>query len=324
MDMEKNIEREYIAGNAPDGQRLDAALAAFFPVLGLRGRRRLWKGHVVLVDGTARSPAFRLYGGETIRLVPERPADAGGDVFSACADDLPRLLVCRGKLFFLYKPSGLHTERLAGGTKRSLANMLERIIPDVLATRLLTRLDQETSGIVLAAGDADAARHWRQQENAGGVKKRYLAVLEGRLGDERLVCNALDLVKTRRTRVLDADGPALRHTRIRPLAYFQVADAPALTSGYPGGTGFTLAECCIAKGARHQIRAHAAYIGYPLAGDTRYGAQGGATFFLHHWRIQWPEGQVSCLPPRHAPLPAFVREQARLIFSCARNGNGSA
>ena len=310
--MEKEIARECIVGNGQAGQRLDAALAALFPLLGLRGRRRLWHGHRVLVDGIARSPAFKLHGGETMRLVPVRPADA----FSAFSEDPPRLLARLGNLFFLYKPGGLHTEALAGSANHSLAGLLEQIMPDAIAMRLLTRLDQDTSGIVLAAGDADAARHWRQQENAGGVDKRYLAVLEGRLDCEHLARNALDLTKTRRIRVLHADGPVLRHTRIRPLAYFQAVDAPGLAASYPGDTDFTLALCHITKGARHQIRAHAAHVGHPLAGDALYGAGSNTSFFLHHCHIQWPEGQLSCLPPQHALLPTLLREQLKILNNC--------
>ncbi|MDR2696235.1 MAG: RNA pseudouridine synthase [Deltaproteobacteria bacterium] len=305
--MEKTIERESIAGKEQHGRRLDAALAALFPFLGLRGRRRLWKGHLVLVDGIARSPAFRLRGGETVRLVSLYPLDAANDAL--CPDDPPRLLAHWGPMFFFYKPGGLHTESLAGGLRPSLADLLGRIMPDASAIRLLARLDLETSGIVPAAGDEYAARHWRQRENAGGMDKSYLALLEGGLDSEQSVRNALDSAKTRRTRVLDADGPGLRHTRIRPLAHFQAGDAPGLMPGCPGDARLTLALCCIAKGARHQIRAHAAHIGHPLAGDALYGARGGASFFLHHYRIQWPEGQVSCLPAWQALLPVPVRER---------------
>ena len=322
--MEKAIDPECIAGYTPNGQRLDAALAALFPLLGLRGRRRLWKERLVLVDGIARFPAFRLYGGETLRLVPKRPAGAKQDAFAVYSDDPPRLLARRGDIFFLYKPRGLHTEKLAGSSNSSLADMLGRIVPDVPFAGLLTRLDRDTSGIVLAAADADAALHWRQLENAGGVEKRYLAVLEGRLDDDRLARNALAFTKTRRTRVLDADGPVLRHTRMRPLAYFHTADAPELASGYPDGASFTVALCSIAKGARHQIRAHAAHVGRPLAGDALYGARSGASYFLHHCHIQWPGGQASCAPPWSALLPILVWEQVRLAFFCAKNESVSA
>ena len=311
--MEEGIEHTGIAGREQRGQRLDAALAALFPCLGLRGRRRLWQGHLVLVDGMARSPAFRLRGGESLRLVPLRPPGAAEDAL--CSADPPRLLTRWESFFFFYKPGGLHTESLAGGLQPSLADLLGRIVPDAPALRLLTRLDQDTSGIVSAAGDEEAARRWRRRENAGGMDKEYLALLEGGLDAERLVRNALDLTKTRRTRVLDADGPGLRHTRICPLAHFQAGDAPGLMPGCPGGARLTLALCCIAKGARHQIRAHAAHIGHPLAGDALYGAQGGTPFFLHHYRIRWPEGQVSCLPSWEALLPAPAWERFRSTVS---------
>jgi len=307
--MEKALDPACIAGDAQKGQRLDAALAALFPALGLRGRRRLWKGHSVLVDGIARSPAFKLHGGELIRLVPAFFPGDGKEAFAAFSDDPPRLIARWDTLFFFYKPSGLHTEQLAGASDPSLEGLLEQIMPDAagMCLCLLSRLDQGTSGIVPAAGDEEAARQWRQRERAGEMDKHYLALLEGWLDAERTARNPLDLTRSGRTRVSDGEGPVLRHTRIRPLAYFQAADAPGLISGCPDGTRFTLSLCRIAQGARHQIRAHAAHIGYPLAGDMLYGAQGGTSFLLHHCRIQWPGGQVSCAAPWLASLPVPVR-----------------
>ena len=315
--MEKTLAQACIVGDERQGQRLDAALAVLFPVLGLRGRRRLWKGHRVLVDGIARSPAFKLRGGELIRLVWISPPDAEEKLFAAFFDDPPRLIARRGTLFFFYKPRGLHTEQLAGASEPSLAGLLERITPDAagMRFRLLTRLDQGTSGIVPAAGDEGAARRWRQREQAGEMDKHYLALLEGWLDAEQTAHNALDLTRARRTRVSDGEGPALRHTRIRPLGHFQAADAPELMYGCPGEARVTLALCRIAQGARHQIRAHAAHIGYPLVGDMLYGAQGGTSFLLHHCRIQWSDGQVSSAPPWIASLPLPVREQARVALS---------
>jgi 23S rRNA pseudouridine1911/1915/1917 synthase len=311
--MEKALEQACIAGEEQRGQRLDAALAVLFP-MGLRGRRRLWKGHSVLVDGIARSPAFRLRGGEVIRLVPTSLPDAEEKAFAAFFHDPPRLIARRDLLFFFYKPRGLHTEQLAGASDPSLAGSLARSMPDTsdMPLRLLSRLDQGTSGIVPAAGDEDAARQWRRWERTGGMDKHYLALLEGWLDVEQTARNALDLTRSRRTRVSEEEGPVLRHTRLRPLAHFQAADAPELMSGCPDGARFTMALCRIAQGARHQIRAHAAHIGYPLAGDVLYGAQGGAPFLLHHCRIQWPGGQVACGPSWLASLPAPVREQIKM------------
>ena len=312
--MEKTLNQACIAGDEQRGQRLDAALAALFPALGLRGRRRLWKGHSVLVDGIARSPAFRLHGGELIRLVPACLPSAEKKAFAVFSEAPPRLIARRDALFFFYKPRGLHTVQLSGASEPSLEGLIERIMPDTpgMRLRLLSRLDQGTSGIVPAAGDEDAARWWRQRERAGEMDKHYLALLEGWMDAEQTARNALDLTRSRRTRVLDEEGPVLRHTRIRPLAHFQATYAPELMSGCPDGAHFTLALCCIAQGARHQIRAHAAHIGHPLAGDLVYGAQGGTPFLLHHCHIQWPGGQVSCAPPWLASLPVPLRDHLSL------------
>ena len=314
--MEKTLDQTCIAGDAQRGRRLDAALAVLFP-MGLRGRRRLWKGHKVLVDGIARSPAFRLQGGELLRLVPTDPPEveenAEEKLVAAFSEDPPRLIARRDSLFFFYKPRGLHTEDLAGATEPALEGFIARLMPDTPGIILLSRLDRGTSGIVPAAGDEEAAARWRRQEQAGSTHKHYLAVLEGRLDGERMVHNALDLTRSRRTRVLEGEGPVLRHTRIRPLGHFRADEAPELMAGCPGDAGFTLALCRIAQGARHQIRAHAAHIGHPLAGDMLYGAQSGSSFLLHHCHIQWPDGELFCAPPWLAGLPASTIQHSVLF-----------
>ena len=88
-----------------------------------------------------------------------------------------------------------------------------------------------------------------------------------------------------------------RHTLIVPLAH--LAPDRLRDIAEPAGEA-TLAGCLILKGARHQIRAHAASLGHPLLGDARYGAEGRPAaeerFFLHHGRIELPGFAASCLP----------------------------
>lgn len=288
------MSKEFRIAAEQRGRRLDAALSVFFPHLGLRGRRRLWKEHQVFVDGTERPPAFKVRGGELIRLARsgERESACGW-----CGHDPPRCLARSGAVFFLYKPSGLHTEALAGKDAPSLAALLPEIMPDV-ADRpiLLTRLDWETSGITLAAADSGTALRLRAAENAGEMKKLYFTVLEGVLREETTVSRELDTAKRTRVRTLDEEADVLRHTRMHPLCSVDAAEFPALASAYGETARFTLAACCIRKGARHQIRAHAAHIGHPLAGDRLYGARARAVFYLHHARLEIQGGRVCCLP----------------------------
>lgn len=81
-------------------------------------------------------------------------------------------------------------------------------------------------------------------------------------------------------------------------------------------TGLTLAGCRIRRGARHQIRAHAAELGYALFGDSLYGPEDeknifgpDEAFFLHHGAMTLP-GAFCALLPTWA-LPESLRRQAQ-------------
>ena len=80
--------------------------------------------------------------------------------------------------------------------------------------------------------------------------------------------------------------------------------------------GFTLLEVQIATGVMHQIRAHLAFIGHPLAGDTLYGGPplpGLSRHFLHAARLGFahPDGSraryESALPPELASVLAALK-----------------
>lgn len=158
---------------------------------------------------------------------------------------------------------------------------------------LLTRLDAQTAGIIAAALSRDAATRFRAMEAEGKIAKYYLALVRGIFPEERELCRALDSAKRRVTRVLDYEtsDPA-RTTRIIPVESPAEHCAP--------GTSLVLAR--IRRGARHQIRAHLAHAGFPLAGDTLYSGEekGNGSFFLHHVCMELP-GVSVCDPPAYLP-----------------------
>ena len=92
------------------GQRLDQALAALTPELGLRGRRRLIARGAVLVNGRVGDAGCRLRPGDVLAL---RGTEDGTGA-TPCSADMPRLLSRQGDYCFLYKPAGLHSAALAG------------------------------------------------------------------------------------------------------------------------------------------------------------------------------------------------------------------
>ena len=303
-----------------DGKRLDAALAALLPGVGLRGRRRLCQNGLALVDGWSAPPAFRVRAGQELAVVgtAEDPSAQAGQ---GCAhDDRPAAVIRRSDdLAFLHKPAGMHTAAIEGSPVTSLESLLPVLLPGCPAARLLNRLDAPTSGIVAAALDEEGAAMYRAAQAAGRTEKRYLAVLEGALGEPAAVRRRIVQDGRKRVRVMDEDDadPA-RRTLIFPLAVFRRGDAAFLFLQDGEAEVFsclndpvTLAVCVIFRGARHQIRAHAASLGFPLLGDARYGSLSspalpgevaGEHFFLHHARLSLPGVEVTDLPDWLDPL----------------------
>lgn len=203
---------------------------------------------------------------------------------------------------------------------------LEQALPGLHAEPLLlcNRLDFETSGIVTAALDTAGLLAWRDAEDAGLCEKRYVALLCRHLPAPLTISRALDTNKRVTTKVLKTDAPPLRHTLLTPLACINAADLlapdaldepllhPTLRAlaGADPRTPLTLTGCRIHKGARHQIRAHAAHAGHPLWGDVRYGGGEYGGFFLHHGGIELPGATAHCIPPWFAVLPRLLGDAA--------------
>lgn len=324
----------FIVDAALAGQRLDKALGAFLPELGLRARRRLWDaksegrqgcGAQVLVNGRPRPPGFTVIAGDSIELcmggfdgytAPVGPADLalGAQLatvpqvaFSPEEDvwvgnDTPRFLETRDGLLFFHKPAGLHSAALSGGRGGpSLEERLVSLLSSFAASplnadvpQLLNRLDCGTSGLVVAGCEEGAVLRWREAEDAGLCRKTYVTLLTGALDTELVVTPALDTAQRRVSRVLGKEASPLRHTAFQPLCSVRAEDVAGLMPWAPtlgqcaADQPLTLALCHIRKGARHQIRAHAAHAGYPLWGDARYDdsmEDGKECYVLHHARL---------------------------------------
>ncbi|HUU01151.1 MAG TPA: RluA family pseudouridine synthase [Myxococcota bacterium] len=186
------------------------------------------------------------------------------------------------------KPAGLHVFPSGLGIGDSVLTRLLAGRPDLAeigeagAPAFVHRLDRSTSGLLLAAKTQAAYGSLRDDFSSGKVHKEYLALVEGSL-QGRVEMDVPLGARYRRSRRVSVCSEGRRLRGVRP--------ARTIAEEIAQEAGLTLCRVETATGFRHQVRAHLAHLGHPLAGDRLYGATreiGGLEehFFLHAWLIE--------------------------------------
>ena len=154
------------------------------------------------------------------------------------------------EIIVLNKPAGIAVHEGKDVLKRhSILGMLEaRYRPQGIASRLVHRLDKDTSGVLIAAKKEATARQFEGLFADGGVEKEYVCLLVGRLQQNE---GTIDLQLSGR------EGKT-----VRALTRFRVAKRFSET---------TLVRANIATGRMHQIRLHFARYGHPVVMDDQHG-----------------------------------------------------
>jgi 23S rRNA pseudouridine1911/1915/1917 synthase len=140
---------------------------------------------------------------------------------------------------------------------------------------IVHRLDKGTSGLLVVARSDDAHSALQAQVQRREVERVYLALAAGRLGSRTGTIDAPIGRASRQRHRMAVSGAASREAR----THFEVIELLAHE---------TYAEVRLETGRTHQIRAHFAAIGHPLAGDPTYGGElkyGLERQFLHAHRL---------------------------------------
>ena len=251
------------------GERLDKLIVGAVAGLGRAGARKLFERDKVRVNGRIASKGGVARAGDEITIVlpdvsgPGAVAEPDGPLEVRFETDL---------VVVAEKPAGQPTAPIEPGEKGTLANALVGHYPEMAgigyAPRepgLVHRLDTDTSGLVLAARTQAAFETLSRALKEHRVEKSYL-----------LLCEAEGLADSGTVEIPLAPHPKDKkrvYACIHPRDVARYAPRPASTSFrvVRRAGRWALVEAIAPVAQRHQIRAHMAAIGHPLAGDLLYG-----------------------------------------------------
>ncbi len=206
------------------------------------------------------------------------------------AEDIPlNILYEDSDVIVINKPQGMVVHPAPGNYTGTLVNALLfhckdlSTINGVKRPGIVHRIDKDTTGVLVIAKNDEAHNFLSLQLQNHSMKREYIALVEGRLKEEKGVINK-PIGRNKKDRlkmgIVDDGKRAVTHYEV--LKHYKAT---------------TLIKCVLETGRTHQIRVHMASIGHPLVGDEVYG------FKKQRFKL---EGQVL-----HAKTLGFIHPRTK-------------
>lgn len=251
--------------------------------------RLIQAGAAYIQGQRTKNPNQALCLGQRIHIYLPTPTTA-----SPSPTATPTIAYVDDEIAIIDKPTGLPSITPRQGSFETVENFArQRWGKDA---RLLHRLDQEASGLLLISLDSQHHGYYQQLFDKNLLRRRYFALVAGHLPAEHMEIDSPLAMHQGKAHISTDARARPAHTEFR------------LISSLPNARGFLL-EVEITTGRTHQIRAHLASIKCPLLGDERYGGPAALRLGLHaHCLIfHHRRGQVREI---HSPLPQELRTLA--------------
>ncbi|MFR2718626.1 MAG: RluA family pseudouridine synthase [Ruminococcus sp.] len=319
--------RKLEIGKNDAGQRMDKYLKKYFREAGSGFLYKMLRKKNIVLNGKKAEGKEILAKGDIISLYL---AEETIEKFRGKADLVQKagkvypvmpleILYEDENLLFINKPAGVLSQKASSRD----VSMVEYLIGYLLEQGKITekeletfhpsvcnRLDRNTSGLILAGKSLEGLQKLSQVLKERSMKKYYLCLVKGEV-KKKTVGKAWLLKDQKKNQVQVYSQP------VSGAALIETAYEPLWSDGAQ-----TLLKVDLITGKSHQIRCHLASLGYPLAGDEKYGDErwnrewkkktGLSRQFLHAWEICFPQ-EEDCLKALskktvQAPLPEDLKK----------------
>ena len=280
-------------------ERLDKFLSTTEPEWSRTQVQQWVKDGLIEVNGKQVKANYKVQAGDQIKVdipdpeeldVEAEPMDL--DIYFEDADVL-----------VVNKPRGMVVHPAPGHVSGTLVNGLMAHCKDlsgingVMRPGIVHRIDKDTSGLLMVAKNDMAHESLVNQLVAKTVTRKYKAVVHGIIQHDTGTIDA-PIGRDKKDR---QSMTVTKENAKQAVTHFDVIER---------FKDFTVVECRLETGRTHQIRVHMKYIGYPLAGDPKYGPRKTVDFngqLLHAGVLGFDHPRTGEYIEFTAPIPADMQ-----------------